>query len=36
VAPWAAGPQFVLIPYAELADLLDPSGPLGRVASGGG
>ncbi len=36
VAPWAAGPQFVLIPYSDLADLLDPSGPLGRVASGGG
>jgi hypothetical protein len=32
VAPWAAGPQFVLIPYADVADLLDPAGPLGRVA----
>ena len=31
VAAWADGAQFVLIPYAELADLLDPAGPLGKT-----
>ena len=32
VAPWAAGPQFVLIPYEDLAGILDPGGPLGNLA----
>jgi hypothetical protein len=30
VAPYAAGPQYVLVPYAALADILDPAGPLGQ------
>lgn len=29
VAPYAAGPQQVVIPYAKLQDLIDPSGVLG-------
>ena len=28
VAAYAAGPQTVLIPYDQLADILDPAGPL--------
>ena len=28
VAPYAAGPQTVIIPYAELSALIDPQGPL--------
>jgi hypothetical protein len=28
VAAYAAGPQTVLVPYEQLADLLDPAGPL--------
>jgi len=32
VAPYAAGPQAVLVPYAELRDLLDPNGPLAPFA----
>ncbi len=28
VAPYAAGPQTVTIPYGELKDLIDPNGPL--------
>lgn len=28
VAPYAAGPQLVVIPYAALKDVLDPNGPL--------
>jgi hypothetical protein len=28
VAPYAAGPQTVTIPYSELADLINPAGPL--------
>jgi hypothetical protein len=28
VAPYAAGPQTVLIPYSVLRDILDPAGPL--------
>lgn len=28
VAPYAAGPQTVTVPYAELAALIDPQGPL--------
>lgn len=29
VAPYAAGPQAVIVPYAVLADIIDPEGPLG-------
>lgn len=29
VAPYAAGPQVVTIPYSELKSLIDPKGPLG-------
>lgn len=32
VAPYAAGVQSVLIPYADLAEQLDPAGPLGSRA----
>jgi hypothetical protein len=32
VAPYAAGPQYVLVPYPALADILDPSGPLAQFA----
>ena len=28
VAPYAAGPQFVLVPYSALKDLIKPDGPL--------
>lgn len=28
VAPYAAGPQIVVVPYSELASLIDPKGPL--------
>jgi hypothetical protein len=30
VAPYAAGPQFVVIPWEDLADILDPAGPAGN------
>lgn len=30
VAPYAAGPQEVVIPYSALKDLINPDGPLGR------
>lgn len=29
VAPYAAGPQFVMVPYSALKDLIKPDGPLG-------
>lgn len=29
VAPYAAGPQTVVVPYEALASLIDPAGPLG-------
>jgi hypothetical protein len=32
VAAYAAGPQEVIIPYSDLAGLLDPAGPLGKFA----
>jgi hypothetical protein len=32
VAPYAAGPQAVVVPYSELASLIDPKGPLGMYA----
>ena len=28
VAPYAAGPQYVLVPYAALKDLIAPNGPI--------
>jgi len=31
VAPYAAGPQEVIVPYAELTGILDPNGPLGAI-----
>ena len=30
IAPYAAGPHSVLIPYEELRDVADPEGPLGQ------
>jgi hypothetical protein len=32
VGPYAAGPQFVLVPYSVLKDLVNPDGPIGQVA----
>jgi uncharacterized protein DUF3298 len=32
VAPYAAGPQQVVVPYSELQALINPQGPLGRVS----
>ena len=32
VGPYAAGPQFVLVPYSALKDLVNPDGPLGQLA----
>src|SRR5215216_549177 len=32
VAPYAAGPQTVAVPYSELRSLIDPQGPLGEFA----
>jgi len=32
VAPYAAGPQKVVIPYRELRALINPQGPLGKVS----
>jgi len=31
VAPYAAGPQTVVVPYRELQAVIDPQGPLGRI-----
>lgn len=31
VAPYAAGPQKVVVPYTELQTLINPQGPLGKV-----
>ena len=31
VAPYAAGPQFVLVPYSNLKDLINPDGPIGAT-----
>ena len=33
VAPYAAGPQKVTIPFDQMSDVLDPAGLLGRVIS---
>ena len=32
VGPYAAGPQFVLVPYSSLKDLINPDGPVGQFA----
>jgi len=32
VGPYAAGPQFVLVPYSALKDLIRPDGPIGPFA----
>jgi hypothetical protein len=32
VGPYAAGPQFVLIPYSALKDLIKPDGPIAQFA----
>ncbi len=32
VGPYAAGPQFVLVPYSDLKDLINPDGPIGQFA----
>jgi len=31
VAPYAAGPQFVLVPYSNLKDLINPDGPIAQL-----
>jgi hypothetical protein len=30
VGPYAAGPQYVLVPYANLKELINPDGPVGQ------
>jgi len=32
VGPYAAGPQSVLVPYANLKDLINPDGPIAQLA----
>jgi hypothetical protein len=32
VGPYAAGPQFVMVPYSALKDLINPDGPIGQFA----
>jgi hypothetical protein len=32
VGPYAAGPQYVLVPYSALNDVINPEGPLGQFA----
>ena len=32
VGPYAAGPQFVLVPYSTLKDLINPDGPVAQFA----
>jgi hypothetical protein len=32
VAPYAAGPQFVLVPYSALKDIIKPDGPIAGLA----
>jgi len=32
VGPYAAGPQFVMVPYATLKDLINPDGVIGQFA----
>jgi hypothetical protein len=33
VGPYAAGPQFVLVPYSNLKDLINPDGPIAQFAT---
>jgi len=33
VAAYAAGPQYILVPYAVLKDIIKPDGPIGNYAS---
>lgn len=33
VAPYAAGPQFVLVPYSALKDIINPDGPLSQFVT---
>ena len=32
VGPYAVGPQFVLVPYSSLKDMINPDGPVGQFA----
>lgn len=32
VGPYAAGPQYVLVPYSSIKDLINPEGPAGQFA----
>ena len=32
VGPYAAGPQYVLVPYSSLKDLINPEGPVAQFA----
>ncbi|HYT50322.1 MAG TPA: RsiV family protein, partial [Pyrinomonadaceae bacterium] len=32
VAAYAAGPQYVLVPYSALKDIIKPDGPIGNFA----
>jgi len=32
VGPYAAGPQYVLVPYSSLKDVINPDGPVGQFA----
>ena len=32
VGPYAAGPQYVLVPYSSLKELINPEGPVGQFA----
>jgi hypothetical protein len=32
VGPYAAGPQYVLVPYSALKDLINPDGPVGQFS----
>ena len=31
VGPYAAGPQYVLVPYSSLKDVINPEGPIGQL-----
>jgi uncharacterized protein DUF3298 len=30
VAPYAAGPQYVLVPFSALKEIIKPQGPIGQ------
>ena len=32
VAPYVAGPQFVMVPYSAIKEHVNPDGPLGQLA----